>query len=362
MTSSGAPFIPSWPTTDESIRQAMDQMLSDGSWGRYHGPHCNALRAALSEYHSVDHVHLCCSGTSAVELALRAVNVSSGHEVILAAYDYKANFANVLTVGARPVLVDTLPNRPVLDPDQLQPALTVNTKAIICSHLHGCLAPIAQIEQFTRQHNLALIEDACQVPGASVDGRRAGTIGDVGVFSFGGSKLLTAGRGGAIVTSHDQIAQRLRLYTHRGNDAYPLSEMQAAVLLPQLHQLDERNRRRRNAVKQLQDTLTESSSIEIVRDELVDAESAWYKVAFLSRFPTSAERDAWADHIRSVGIPLDPAFQALHLTHAKSRFRAVGDLSNATVLHERLLTLHHPVLLAQPSEMNRVAELLARRH
>ena len=79
-----------------------------------------------------------------------------------------------------------------------------------------------------------MIEDACQAPGAMLEGRRAGTFGDVGVLSFGGSKLLTSGRGGAVLTSDAHMAQRIRLYTQRGNEAYPLSEMQAAVVLPQL--------------------------------------------------------------------------------------------------------------------------------
>ena len=180
-----------WPVDDAAVRLAMEEMIADGSWGRYHGPHCDALRTALAEFYSVEHVHLCSSGTSAVELALRASNVHSGDEVILAAYDYKANFANVLTLGAGPVLVDTLVGRPVLDPDQLTSALTPSTRAIICSHLHGCMAPIKGIAEFANEYKLTLIEDACQVPGARIDGRRAGSVGHVGVLSFGGSKLMT---------------------------------------------------------------------------------------------------------------------------------------------------------------------------
>ena len=145
-----------WPTPDSDVRIAIEQLLADGSWGRYHGPHCMALCDKLARYFDVDHVHLCSSGTSAVELALRGSNVRSGDEVILAAYDYKANFVNVLTVGARPVLVDTLPERPVLNPDLLDAALSSSTKAIICSHLHGCLAPIEQLAEFAAKHHLVV--------------------------------------------------------------------------------------------------------------------------------------------------------------------------------------------------------------
>src|SRR5205823_4882353 len=104
---------------------------------------------------------------------------------------------------------------------------------------------------------LRVIEDAAQAPGALVQGRKAGTWGDVGVLSFGGSKLLTAGRGGAILSSCADIVQRIRAWTFRGNHINPLSELQAAVLLPQLDKLDERNQQRWQSVQLLRNYLTD---------------------------------------------------------------------------------------------------------
>src|SRR5215831_17047378 len=98
---------------------------------------------------------------------------------------------------------------------------------------------------------VAVVEDAAQCPGASVQGRPAGAWGDVGVLSFGGSKLLSAGRGGALLTRHADVHQRARLFLHRGNLVCPLSELQAAVLLPQLAKLDERNGQRAASVGRL---------------------------------------------------------------------------------------------------------------
>ncbi len=359
MTPNNALLSPTWPITDDRIRSVIAQLLQDGSWGRYHGPHCDNLRESLAEYHSIEHVHLCSSGTSAVELCLRSVNVQPEDEVILAAYDYKANLANVLAIGARPVLVDTQPGRPVIDVAQLEAALSPQTKAIVCSHLHGCMAPIDGVMSFAREHNLSVIEDACQVPGASIADRRAGTIGHIGALSFGGSKLLTAGRGGAVLTHDAAIAQRIRLYTQRGNDAYPLSEMQAAVVLPQLEQLDARNQQRRAAVESLRRSLPATAPVKMLWDEADNVEPAWYKVAFLLPGASVEERDAFADQRRTAGIALDGGFAALHLTHAKSRFRKVGDLANAAHLHDQLLTLHHPVLLSNQSSLASVAALLA---
>ena len=114
------PVNTAWPITDDAIRAAFESMIQDGSWGRHHGPHCDRLRDELSRMHNVEHVVLCSSGTSAVELALRSVPVTTGDEVILAAYDFKANLVNVLTVGAIPVLIDVLPGQPVMDLKQLE--------------------------------------------------------------------------------------------------------------------------------------------------------------------------------------------------------------------------------------------------
>lgn len=339
-------------------------MLADGSWGRYHGPHCDALRNALVKYHGVEHAILCSSGTAAVELALRAAGVDSDSEVILAAYDYKANFANVLTLGALPVLIDTLAGIPTPNPAQLERAMTDRTRAIICSHLHGNSARVAEIHQIAAQRGVTVIEDACQSPGALIDGQRAGTVGDIGVLSFGGSKLLTAGRGGAILTQDPMMAQRIRLHTQRGNDAYPLSEMQAAVLLPQLRQLDDRNQTRLRNVRRIMAGLAEESELKPVVSPSPDPGEpenfpAFYKLAFrYKNFRNNLSREEVSDQLRSQGVALDPGFPALHRIHSKKRFRAVGELANASVLHEQLMTLHHPVLLSEDEELDRVVNII----
>ncbi|MEO1979639.1 MAG: aminotransferase class V-fold PLP-dependent enzyme [Fuerstiella sp.] len=348
------------------MRDVFEAMLQDGSWGRYHGPHCDRLRDALAEFHDVEHVILCSSGTVAVELALRSVKVQPGDEVVLAAYDYKANFANVLMLQATPVLVDTQPGVPVLDPDQLQQALTDKTKAIVCSHLHGCFADMAAIRAVAAERSVPVIEDACQAAGGRLTGKVAGSIGDVGVLSFGGSKLLTAGRGGAVLTNDATLAQRIRLYSQRGNDAYPLSEMQSAVLLPQLRQLAERTQVRLLRVRQLLNTLPEDSPLKPALlphpAENVDDVPAFYKVAFRyePKKTDGRSREEFAAQARQNGVALDPAFPTLHKTHSQRRFRAVGELSNASALHEELMILHHPVLLQSADHIDALVAALQR--
>lgn len=331
----------------------MQRALADGSWGKYHGPHVGELTRLLAERHQVEHVVLCSSGTAAMELALRGVGVGPGSEVILAAYDFKGNFQDVLALGAVPVLVDVLPENLNLDPAQLAGAIGPKTKAIIASHLHGGVVNMPEVTRIAREHRIAVIEDAAQMPGARIHGRIAGTWGDAAVLSFGGSKLVTAGRGGAVLTPWADVAQRIKLHTQRGNDAYPLSELQAATVLPQWSLLDERNRRRAENVARL---VEQMALLTPFLNEPSDSQPGYYKLGFQYE-PAECgglPRDRFAAAVRAEGIALDPGFRALHKTHSRSRFRAVGDLPHATRADAGALTLHHPILLGALDDMRQI--------
>lgn len=384
---------PVWPFDWPEVCAAAEQAIADGSWGRYHGPHCEALRNRLSELHAspshfvADDGHpvasgtllsqredestdlpdivLCCSGTAAVELALRGAQVEPGDEVILAAYDFRANFQNVLTVGATPVLVDLDPQSWQLDLAQVEAALSDRTKAIIASHLHGASVDLPRLMALAESRQLTVIEDVCQATGAIVNGRRAGTQGHAGVLSFGGSKLLTAGRGGAVIASSPELAQRIRLYVERGNSAYPLSELQAALLLPQVKQLDVRNRQRLDNVRLLLNLLSDLPGLTPIF-ALPDPDSldvpAFYKVGF--RY-TPAEfhnlsRDCFAAAVRAEGVALDPGFRSFPQTHSRRRYRAVSDLPIAAQADANIVILHHPVLLGSQLDIQTVSQAIHR--
>ncbi len=357
---------PPWPLMDTAVEAALRRAFADGSWGRYHGPHVNELKERLSALHGCEQVVLTCSGTAAVELALRGLRIGAGDEVILSAYDFEGNFKNVLTVGAKPVLVDIDPVTAQLDVTQLAAARSPRSKAIIASHLHGGVVDMPAVRTLADQHQLAVIEDAAQMPGAVVHGRVACTWGDVGILSFGGSKLLTAGRGGALLIQDAAVAQRIHLYTQRGNDAYPLSELQAVVLLPQLDQLAERNRTRAANVLRLLELLRDVPGLRCfvdtadLRPQLAGA--GFYKLGFWydSVAFAALPRDRFADALRAEGIAFDPGFRALHRTHSRSRFRAVGDLPHATRADESLVVLHHPVLLGSVTDVQQIVEAIVK--
>ena len=347
---------PPWPSADAEVLEALQRVFRDGSWGAYHGPNCEALEQALRDYFQVDHVLLCGSGTFAVELGLRALKVGAGDEVILSAYDFPGNFLDIHAVGATPVLVDINPVNWNLAPDKLDSALSKITKAIIATHLHGGLVPMRDLTDWAKQRGIVVLEDAAQCPGAVIQGRRAGTWGDAGVVSFGGSKLLSAGRGGALLTRHADVGQRARTHALRGNLVCPLSELQAAVLVPQIGKLDERNVRRTENVTRLTEALRELPGITPFVNPPDLGQPGYYKLGL--QFDAAAfglPRAALVAAMRAEGIALAEGFSAAHVGRSPRRFRRGTELSEAQRAHDGCVVLHHPALMGTPAEVDEVA-------
>jgi dTDP-4-amino-4,6-dideoxygalactose transaminase len=250
--------------------------------------------------------------------------------------------------------VDIDPRNAALDPANLSEACSSATRAIVVSHLHGAMADVRTIVEFARTRDLWVVEDACQAPGASIDAIPAGTCGDVGVFSFGGSKLLTAGRGGAIATPRADVAQRAKVYCEQGNNAFPLSELQAAVLLPQLEKLAERNATRASNVARLLDRLNDLPEMTPVISSIAQAKPAYYK---LGLWYTGPARDELIVDLQAAGVPIDAGFRGF-AGRGPRRCRVAGTLDHARRAAERVLVLHHPVLLEPPATIDAVANVI----
>jgi len=352
---------PRWPPADADVLAALEEAYRDGSWGKYQGAYVAMLEERLARYFDLQYAVTCCSGTFAVELALRALRIGPDDEVILAAYDYPGNFLNIHAVGATPVLVGVAAGNWNLDAGLLEAAVGPATRAVIVSHLHGGMVPMRQIMDVANAHDLRVIEDAAQVPGAAIDGRKAGSWGDAGVLSFGGSKLLSAGRGGALLTRHADVYQRARTFQFRGNILAPLSELQAAVLLPQLAKLDDRNRQRAENARQLCEALKNTPGLSPFANACGDAEPAYYKLGF--RFDGDVfglSRGLFIDACRTEGIAFDAGFHAAHVGRSPSRFRRVGELTQAERAHAGTVVLHHPVLLGSATDIAEVATAVAK--
>lgn len=348
---------PDWPIQDAAIQQRLLETWASGAWGRYEGPAQQELAELLARYQGSEHVYLCSSGTLAVELALRGVGVTEQAEVILGGYDFPGNFRAIECIGARPVLVDLAADRWHLDPEQLDQAVTDRTRAVVVSHLHGHLCDMPRVRQWAEQRSLAVVEDACQVPGAVIAGKRAGSWGTAGVLSFGGSKLLTSGRGGAVLADDPQVVQRIRVYAERGNLAYPLSELQATVLIAQVQQLDRRNQQRLQAVKQLQQevaTQLEAWSVHVAWPETrPQCVSAYYKLGF--RCPVArVERAQLVAALQAEGAPMDVGFRGF-AGRGGRRCERIGELPVARAAAAETVLLHHPILLEDELRISQLA-------
>lgn len=344
---------PSWPGVMSEVEASILEALRNGEWGKYEGEYVERLGAKLCERFAQPLVTLCSSGTIAVELALRGIGVEAGSEVILGGYDFPGNFRAIEAVSAMPVLVDLAADRFVISLEWLEAAVSDKTAAVIVSHLHGCIAPIGEIMAWARSRGIAVVEDACQCPGATLAGRPAGSFGDVSVLSFGGSKLLTAGRGGAVLTGDERIHQRMKIAQDRGNLAYPLSQLQAAAVLPQLETLEGYHARRRRAAELLRNGLQKHAELSLPKPE-ENSSPAYYKFPLTM---TTQSRDAVCEAAQSVGIPLFPGFRGF-VARSSRRSRAVGELTNSKRYAAQTALLHHSALLMEESEIVRMAEVL----
>ena len=354
-------FDPDWPPRNESLVEAIEQALSDGSWAKYDGRWNQVIRARLQETFQCSDVLTCCSGTVAIEIALVACGVESGDEVILAGYDFPGNFRAIEAIGARPVLVDTICNGWIIDIDQIEKGIGDKTKAVLVSHLHGQIADMERLREMASRANLKVIEDACQVPGGDLQGRPLGSWGDVGVLSFGGSKLLTAGRGGAVLF-HDPITmQRAKRYCERGNHAFPLSEIQAALLGPQLDTLHDCNRQRWKSVRRLRERLANDVDFNFGAANPEPSVPAFYKLPIMLPFDAGKEnrRSEFLNTARVAGIGMGEGFRGF-LRRPPRRCRKVGALPEAQRAVANTVLLHHPVLLESEPTLDALAEWLSR--
>jgi dTDP-4-amino-4,6-dideoxygalactose transaminase len=228
---------------DDAVRRVMESTRFIG------GPEVTGLEEEVARYSQCEFAIACASGTDALLLALRALGVGPGDEVITTAYSFFASAGTIVNVGATPVFVDIDPRTYNLDPHALEAAVTPRTKAVVAVHLYGQCCDIATVKDVCTKRQLWLIEDAAQAIGSEWEGRRAGAFGDFGCFSFFPSKNLGgAGDGGMMVSNHSEHADRARLLREHG--ARPkyhhaivgtnsrLDALQAAILRVKLRHLD----------------------------------------------------------------------------------------------------------------------------
>jgi perosamine synthetase len=247
-----------WPIIGEDTRRLVNEVLDSGIVAGGTAPQVKALEKEWAAYTGSKHCLTTCSGTAALHMALAAVGVGPGDEVITSAFTFLASASCAIHQNAIPIFVDIDPRTYCMDPSKLEAAITPRTRAIIPVHIQGCPADMDPILAIAKKHKLFVVEDACQAHGAIYKGRKVGTLGDIGTFSLNNFKNLCGGEGGLFVTDNEAYLDKGVLIRCFGDEVdevskrrvynasilgymYRNQELPAALTRGQLLHLDENN-------------------------------------------------------------------------------------------------------------------------
>lgn len=316
------PF-PSWPPTDDTIVQAVAQAVRSGVWGDVDGEQKLEFERRFAEFQDAKHGLGVSSGTVSLQIALAALGIKAGDEVIVPAYTFLATATAVLMVNALPVFVDVDPETVNMDPAAVEAAITPRTKAIIPVHFGGQPADMDRLTDVARRHGLAVVEDAAHAHGASWNGRKVGAIGDIGCWSFQASKNMSSGEGGALTTNNDELADLAWSLHHCGRPRggvwydhtilggnHRIAELQSALLLAQLEGIEEMLDRRERSAEILDRGLGAIAGLRPMTRDPRCTRHAYhlYQFRYDEDEMGGLSRDRFADAMRAEGIPISGGY------------------------------------------------------
>jgi dTDP-4-amino-4,6-dideoxygalactose transaminase len=316
-----------WPVFDEKEERLLLEVLHSGDWGILSGNKVAAFQERFAAFQDARYCLCVPNGTLALELALLALGIGEGDEVVLPAYTFIATASAVLRVGAKPVFADIDLDTYTLDPAAVPAALTERTRLLLPVHLAGRPADMERLLSLAREHNLRLLEDACQAWGAEWRGVRVGAQGDLGAFSFQSSKNLTAGEGGALVTNQPDLYERCwslhNVGRVRSGAWYQhellglnlrMTEWQGALLLAQIERMEEHARRREQNAAYLVETLSQVPGLEALPTDERVTRHALHLLILRYDPEQFGGRTAgqFASAMAAEGIPLSQGYVPLH--------------------------------------------------
>jgi L-glutamine:2-deoxy-scyllo-inosose/3-amino-2,3-dideoxy-scyllo-inosose aminotransferase len=313
-------------------------VLNSGVWS-YNGQKETDFNRLFAKFNGTEYSICAANGTVTLQLALEACEIGYGDEVIVPGLTWQATAGAVLDVNAVPVLVDVCEENWCMDPEKVKEAITPRTKAIIPVHLYGCFVDMEEIMAIAARHKLRVIEDCAHKHGAVWKDQRAGSIGDIGSFSFQLSKLMTCGEGGALITNDPVLYEKLDalrncgrrpektpgadkgtgLYGDEGNfmqsGNYRITEFQAALLVEALKRLPSQNKHRDDNAKYLNKLLNQIPGIIPMKRDPREKLEAYYNFSF--RFQSEEFKELPVDLFRKalsaeLGIPVEPCYQPLN--------------------------------------------------
>jgi len=392
---------PAWPVWDQKEERALLEVLNSGVWS-YNGPKEVLFNKMFAEYAGTKYAVSAVNGTVTLQLALEALEIGIGDEVILPGLTWQATAATIVDVNAVPILVDVCEDTWCIDPAEVEKAITPKTRAIVPVHLYGSFADMDAIMEIAQKHNLHVIEDCAHKHGGEWNGKKAGSIGDIGSFSFQLSKHLTAGEGGTLTTSNPVLAEKLDalrncgrrpedseytetdkgagVYSDEGNfiqsGNYRITEFQAAILIEGLKRLPEQNSIRDNNGIYVNSLLSDLPGVRPMRRDKRETKEAYFNFAFryikdeFKGIPVEKFRKALESEIGigvegsyeplnhcSLYVPLTkPSRYKLNDTQWKAIDPSRFDLPVCKKIHEEeSICIHHKILLGSNVDMDLIA-------
>lgn len=380
-----SPFAP-WPQYDHSEEEALLGVLHSRSWGGYHES-VKELEKSFAAYHEVPHALACSNGTIAIEVALRAMGIGPGDEVIVPPYTFIASASAIMLCHATPVFADIDPDTLNLSVQAAEAAITPRTKAIVVVHFGGRPAEMDSFQALAQLHGLKLLEDSAHAHGAKWKGVPVGGWGDIATFSFQSFKLMTAGEGGMVLSKSEELIDKCWAYCNQGRRRdggwfdhytlgtnYRITGFQSAVLCEQLKKVPAQTDLRRNNVARFRKGLKDIPGITLVADDPRIERHPYYLLTLRYNPEGFAglDRDTVIRALQAEGIPAKPTYPT-PLYRNGVFAKQTGSLARSTGWHaaqdyqrlhlpeaERVckdgIWLNHTVFLGDDRDVNDVLE------
>jgi len=295
----------------------------DSNWISSHGKYISQFEKAFSEFCGSKYAISCSNGTAALHIALLALGIGPGDEVLVPTLTYIATANAVKYCGAKPIFIDSEPETWNLDPALIEKRITKNTKAIIVVHIYGCPARMDEILSIANEYGIFVIEDAAEAHGARYKGIPVGTMGIISTFSFFGNKIITTGEGGMVVTNDAKIAAIAKQIKGQGMDLsrrywfpmigynYRMTNIEAAIGLAQIEKIEWHMRRRLEIYRLYYDRLFQCKALQF-RQEFEWADPVNWLTSIMLSDDAKITRDEFIDKLIEAGIETRPFFYPVH--------------------------------------------------
>ena len=314
-----------WPRATPEIAHALDDVLTSSNWGGqpFPGKYAVSFAKRFAELHTAKYGQCVNTGTVAIQAALKAIDIRPGDEVLVPAYTWEGTVGPVLLVNAVPVFVDVDPDTYCMDAKLIEQAITPKTKAILPVHLGMRFTDMDEILRIATKHKLKVIEDCAHAHGGMWKGKGAGSMGDLGAFSFQSSKLITSGEGGAVITNNLEYMELVQSYINAGRASltdkfhhrivgfnYRMGEFQAAALCAQLDNLPDQAAIREKNMKRFEKALKDTPAIGLLKPDARITRLApyGYVLKYFSQRAKDIPRAEFVAALQEEGIPCDGLF------------------------------------------------------